>query len=138
MTDAQQPQPLWTDENIMNDARRATSNPTAQAQIRSCLLFMRHGYEAERQQLTARIQELERELAEARSQRWDPVEDGEYVHDSIIDGRIVVRVEDNGKTVQINDTDGYGTECIRLDGTEYRLCRLAPHAQHNAAPDAGE
>lgn len=74
--------PLWRDEDIANDAKRASSNPTIQAIIRACLLFMRSGYEAERRADKARIAEYERQVAalkqeatksderKAERQRW--------------------------------------------------------------------
>lgn len=64
-------EPLWSDADIANDAKRASSNPTIQATIRSCLLFMRHGYEDDRAKThatiaaqTQRIKELEAALAQ--------------------------------------------------------------------------
>jgi hypothetical protein len=54
----EQPAPLWSDEDIANDAKRASSNPTTQATIRSCLFFMRFGYEAALERLTQANDEL--------------------------------------------------------------------------------
>jgi hypothetical protein len=82
------PEPLWSDNDIANDAKRASSNPTIQAIVRSCLLFMRHGYEAERAAHLARIVELEAELAEAKPGR-SQAETG--VRGGLLKGRIRMR-----------------------------------------------
>lgn len=169
----QQPQQLWTDERIAADVSsektyivdaigrgRDVLEPVPV--IRLCQQ-MRDNYEAERQQLTARIvalekeltaevrnfeacakqqntlidmherdkqriAELERELAELRCRRWEPVEDGEYEgqhkdHSVIIEGEWL--------TIQEPDWDCPGqfldTSIALYD--DLRLCRLAPHAQ---------
>jgi len=69
--------PLWSDEAIGNDAKRADSSPTVQEKIRSCLLFMRHGYEADRQRLIAEADQLRTELVEALKRIQRPEEGGE-------------------------------------------------------------
>lgn len=86
--------PLWTDEDIANDAKRADSNPTVQAKIRACLAFMRHGYEAALYELhhdvmvrEKHVAKLEAQLAEAN----DIIAGLEFDQDS---PEYVARVED--------------------------------------------
>lgn len=75
-------QPLWTDENIYNDAKRASSNPTVQAQIRACLLFMRHGYEARLRTVEAERDKLRQQLRDERHMFEDLTPGGSEFHDS--------------------------------------------------------
>lgn len=104
MTDHTQ-EPLWSDTDIANDAKRASSNPTVQAAIRRCLLFMRHGYEAHIAELSAERDALRAQLEAQGS--WEDVPGGEYV------------MREPGQ-------DHYGYK-IRVDGSLVQYIGL-PHA----------
>jgi hypothetical protein len=67
------------------------------------------------------------------AEQWQPVGDGEYVHDSIIDGRIVMRVDDGGNEIAISDTNY--SERITLWPFKFRLCRRVDAPQPLDMPD---
>lgn len=73
MSNEQQPptplevKPLTSEDWIARRAYEASSDPTVQRVVRDHLLYLRHFYEADRQQLHGRIAELERQLAAAKA-----------------------------------------------------------------------
>lgn len=54
--------------------------------------------------------------------RWEPMPDGDYLRDSIIDGRIVMRVDEGGDNITIIGPEDMW-ESISLSPFKFRLCR---------------
>jgi hypothetical protein len=113
------PEPLWSDTDIANDAKRASSNPTIQATIRSCLLFIRSGYEAERAAHLARIAELEAQV------EWKPLADAWYG-----DNEHTWVIAQNGANIQawLNSDVQDVSEILLPDAL--RLCRRVATQEH--------
>lgn len=129
-------EPLWTGPHNADNAKIEPINHLAKLSSEKLTWWTAEEMFALRQVLDEkdkRIAELEAALAAAT--RYVPVEDGEYVHDSIIDGRVVMKIDDDGETIQTWDTDGYGPESIHLQPFSFRLCRLTDEPPPLDMPD---